>query len=705
MKLSLQSRILIVLIIITIALLLVIWTVVRPKYEASVVTERLTIIQQLQNYSIENLDRTITSWSNVVRFIAWQVSERPKEGEIVLRTMMTLHPEIIQIRINSPKLTDELTSQNTSYQTLNLQVKDSIWLYSKLDTLLRIAWLSQTSSPQQIFAMRTRFQVQKIPFVITVMWNANRLHEIIAGLPLGEDYSVSVQSSSSVLVQNNSSFQPIEAYNVLDRISTLQSIQQKNTSWRVLTSAFQSVQLWMIVAVPEKIIIKPVEDLMLYSSSLIVGISFLLLILGWILSHQISQPIARLVKDVQRFGNLDFTQKIQIPAMKDLRGMGETIELMRQVLERYQRLNVEKIILEEWKNKLFMTHSDDMIGFTDGAGTFVFRNDTFEEFCSSLLPTRSLKTKSDLLTHPAITKTKETIRDEAADSLIVHLEQSELKIQIDGNTVYYRVNDLSINRSGENLGSLLIFHDLTNERLIDKMKTDMINVVVHELRNPVGSIMGFSELLLNSQNITEDERKEFTGIILSSSQNLINLINRFLDISRLESHRIESPKIPIDIVSIVQKIIDIQKPQLLKKSLTVKFEVEDQIPEVVVSPDLFREAVSNLFSNAIKYGGTGRTINISLKLVNEQLVFSILDHGYGIPPAAQEKLFKKFFRAHSVKSAGEVGTGLGLAYVKEIVAYHGGTITMESNDEIGCKFTITIPAVVQERNLRNRVEG
>ena len=72
-----------------------------------------------------------------------------------------------------------------------------------------------------------------------------------------------------------------------------------------------------------------------------------MLVVGWILSFQINRPIARLVKDVQRLGNLDFTHAIQIPAMKDLRGMGETIELMRQVLERYQRLNVEKIILEE----------------------------------------------------------------------------------------------------------------------------------------------------------------------------------------------------------------------------------------------------------------------------------------------------------------------------------------------------------------------
>ena len=176
------------------------------------------------------------------------------------------------------------------------------------------------------------------------------------------------------------------------------------------------------------------NDLLLYSTSLVISLAFIILVVGWIISRQISRPIARLVKDVQQLSNLDFTQTIQIPAMKDLRGMGETIEIMRQVLERYQRLNVEKIILEEWKNKLFMTHSDDMIGITDGTGAFIFRNDKLEEFCSFLLPTRSFNAKSDILTHPSITRMKEMIRDDNADALQVHFIQSELKVPGDSAT-------------------------------------------------------------------------------------------------------------------------------------------------------------------------------------------------------------------------------------------------------------------------------
>jgi len=699
MRLSLQNRIFIVIGIITVLTLLIMWTVVRPKYEASVIAERLTSVQQLQIYAIENLDRSISSWSDVTRFMAWQVTDRPREGEIILRMMMTLHPEIIQIKIQSPKLSDELTSQNISYPAVNVQVRDDAWVPSKIDTALQIAWLNDTVPNHQFFVMRTRFQMQSIPFILTVVWDAKQLNTILANLPLGENFSASVHSASTVILHNHTSFHPIETHISAERMSFMQSVRQGEQTWRVLSSSFQTVQLWMIVAIPETAILKPVNDLLLYTTSLVISLAVIILFVGWVLSRQISRPIAHLVKDVQQLSNLDFSQTIHIPTMKDLRGMGETIELMRQVLERYQRLNVEKIILEEWKNKLFMTHNDDMIGITDGTGIFIFQNDKLEEFCSLLLPTRSFRTKSDILTHPSIVRTKETIHTDEADASNIHFIQSELKVQGGSNAVnYYRVNDLSIIRGGVNLGSLLIFHDLTNERLIDKMKTEMINVVVHELRNPVGSIMGFAQILLTDPNVSKEEQREFHQYMLDSSKNLSTLINRFLDVSRLESHGIKYAKVLTDIVKITKTVVELQKPQLLNKSLTVELEIALDIPEVFVSPDLFREAVSNLLSNAIKYGDQNRTINISLVLSDQNIIFSITDHGYGIPPEAQQKLFSKFYRVHNAKASKEIGTGLGLAYVKEIAQFHHGTISLESNADIGCKFTITFPAETQERD-------
>jgi signal transduction histidine kinase len=102
------------------------------------------------------------------------------------------------------------------------------------------------------------------------------------------------------------------------------------------------------------------------------------------------------------------------------------------------------------------------------------------------------------------------------------------------------------------------------------------------------------------------------------------------------------------------------------------------------------EAIQNLMTNAIKYGGENRTIEMELHADADTVRFSITDYGYGIPPEAQSKLFTKFYRVPNQKSK-EIGTGLGLAYVKEIVTRHGGTISLDSNPQIGCCFTITLP--------------
>jgi signal transduction histidine kinase len=94
-----------------------------------------------------------------------------------------------------------------------------------------------------------------------------------------------------------------------------------------------------------------------------------------------------------------------------------------------------------------------------------------------------------------------------------------------------------------------------------------------------------------------------------------------------------------------------------------------------------------------------------LTVNNENIVFSMIDHGYGIPPEKQEKLFTKFYRVYNPNTTKEVGTGLGLAYVKEIATYHNGSITLESDPAIGCKFTITIPAGISEPTIENSTGG
>lgn len=694
-RLSLRNRIFLSLGGLAFAALSVVWIIIRPQYEKRVVTERITILQQLQSYEVQNIDGQIGAWITATKSVAMKMMDDPKGGEALLVDAITLFPNIVQIRVNSPGISEQINGQNVAYPSPSFQIADTLFVASS-DPTVKLAWLTGLSGfPSEVFAARTTFKVAGRLFFVNIMWDANILQRYLTRLPFGSTYFLGVYAGDYVVYKNRHDLQIVDTSSNYRRTNNLRLVRLAGEDWQTATSTFQNANMNVVVAVPEKAIVAPVDQLLIYSSTLIIAIMTILLVLGWFMSDQISKPIEMLVKDVERMEDLDFKQGVRIPSLHDFRRMGETIESMRRSLERYQRLNVEKIILEEWKNKLLMNHSGDLIGIADGDGKFVFRNEKFNELCQLISLDGDVAMKDDVIHHDRIKPLKETIQTENAGSFTTYFVQSELKVEFEDEVAqYYRVNDLTILRGTENLGSLVIFHDLTNDRLIDQMKTDMMNVIVHELRNRVTSVSMLSTLLSRPGAVDETKRHESLILIVKSMQSLNDLINRFLNISRLESRRVDYPKTLSDIVTIVRDELEREMPQFEEKSLRPEFIVSDDIPLCIVVPELIHDAVSNLLSNAIKYGDPDRTIEVVLSRKDNAILLSVTDHGYGIPPEAQEKLFSKFYRVttnEKVKS--QVGTGLGLAYVKEIAAYHDGSVSLESNPEIGCRFILTIPIV------------
>lgn len=706
---SLQQRIFLFGGTLAVTVILVLWLVVRPKYEASVIDERLTIVQQLQTYSMQNIDQRFENWTNIARYVAWQASIHPSGLDLLLRQFMILNPSLVEIRLSSPSLSDELTSRNTDYKPITLNIPDTAWIASRVDSTVHTAWIYASDEGLNLAVIQKHFLLHNIQLIVTVVADAKAIVNSLENLPLGEDYSASIVGPNGVVFSSRSSFSPSHQVEILDKVSQLQTVSFQGNTWRVITSGFRSADFWMTVAIPEAVIVKPVHELFLYSTLVVAALTSLILAFGWFVARQISKPVSRIVEDVEKITTLDFSHPIRTPRLPELRQVGKTIETMRQALERYRRLNVEKIIFEEWKSRFLMSYSEDMIAITDSNGRFTFVNDRLLTFLHELDPSESITQKSLLLSHPRIKKIKESLRSEKSGSLVVRLVESELRITEESEvpsfsssstSSHFRLHDVSIRKELEELGSMLIFHDLTNEREMDRMKSDMINIIVHELRNPLSSIMGFASLLLDDHSITPEERTEFLKIILSSGHDLNALVNRFLDIQRLESGKVNFTMEPIDLTAMLRSLVESQKPELLKKSLTVNLSGAQPVTVTAV-PELMHEAFLNLISNAVKYGDPHRHIDIVLTDSGENVIFSITDHGYGISPQDQAKVFTKFFRVNSnQKAAEQTGTGLGLAYVKEIIAYHNGTIRLESSPEIGCKFTVTIPrSTVQEGKI------
>jgi signal transduction histidine kinase len=265
-------------------------------------------------------------------------------------------------------------------------------------------------------------------------------------------------------------------------------------------------------------------------------------------------------------------------------------------------------------------------------------------------------------------------------------------------------------QSGILLGRLFVFRDTTRERELDRMKIEFITLVSHELRTPLTSVKGFSDLILENETLPlEDETREYLQIISLNADRLITLLNDILDITRIETDRIElKPELcPMEDV-IAQVTISLQ-PMLKERGHTVIVEIEPALPPVWADHARMIQIVTNLLTNAIKY--TLEPGEITVRAVSIQqpdhiptragrdlilpcVLVSVQDTGVGITVEDQAHLFERFYRAKSDASRLVGGTGLGLTIVKSFVEMHGGQVWFETAPGTGSIFFFTVPVVL-----------
>ena len=247
---------------------------------------------------------------------------------------------------------------------------------------------------------------------------------------------------------------------------------------------------------------------------------------------------------------------------------------------------------------------------------------------------------------------------------------------------------------GEQLiGRIVALRDVTRERELDKMKTDFISVVSHELRTPLTSIKGYTDLLLSraAGEMTELQH-EFLGIIQTSTTRLANLINDILDISRIESGRIEIKQEPVDYRKIVADVLLLMRAPADERQIVLEADIPESMPPVCGDADKVTQVLTNLVGNALKYTPPGGRVSITLEIAGDASVTTcVADTGIGISPDDQKKLFQKFFRADNSSTREAGGTGLGLVIAKTIVELMGGAIWVDSEAGRGSRFYFTLP--------------
>jgi signal transduction histidine kinase len=235
---------------------------------------------------------------------------------------------------------------------------------------------------------------------------------------------------------------------------------------------------------------------------------------------------------------------------------------------------------------------------------------------------------------------------------------------------------------------------------LDRLKTNLLSTISHELRTPMASIKGYASLLLMyDRKLKKEQKNESLEAIDRSTDRLAELIDRLLDMSRLDAGLLKMTLLPVDPKELVN--IAVSEAKLRSPDFDFKNEAGARLPEIMADSKRLRQIIDNLLENAVKYSPPKTVITLKTEVKPEGLQISITDQGRGIAEAEFKKIFERMYRIEQRLQKDPGGLGLGLSLCKALVEAHGGRIWVESVIDKGSTFYFTIPLKHEAKVIKN----
>jgi len=358
-----------------------------------------------------------------------------------------------------------------------------------------------------------------------------------------------------------------------------------------------------------------------------------------------------------------------------------------------EKLNIEKEMTEGQKKKILavITYLTDGLLIFDRDGILSFINPRAEEL---------LDVESKEVLGRQILELNIFPRFQLLVSLVGGgiKEFPKKELQIKENFIL-EVSATSMIVGKEKIGSSVILHDVSQQKSIERMKTEFVTLAAHQLRTPASIVKWTIQMLLDGDlgEMTK-EQKEAIEKIRKTNEKMIRLVNDLLNVAEIEEGRYLSKLVLSDIEEIIQSVIEIYKETIKQKKLEFEFQKsEKRLPKVMLDKEKITIAVKNLIDNAVRYTSIGGRIRISTEIKEREgeIEVQIQDTGLAIPANQQNKVFTNFFRGTNIMKVETEGTGLGLFITKNIIEAHKGKIGFISEEGKGSTFYFTIP--IKER--------
>jgi len=401
-------------------------------------------------------------------------------------------------------------------------------------------------------------------------------------------------------------------------------------------------------------------------------------------------------KEFQKKLEQKVKEKIQELEIKN-KEIAESSSALLNVLEDTEE---EKKRAEEEKNKTMAVIKN----FTDGLIIFgkddkiKIINPKIEKYLkisSSEIINKSLK---DLENHEKLKELVKLLRENPVFGGNNLNEQLQKEIENE-DKLTLEISAVSISINDDRIGSLVIIHDITREKMIESMKSEFVSIAAHQLRTPLSAIKWTMRMLLDEDlGSLNEEQKGLVEKTYSSNERMIHLINDLLNVTRIEEGRyLYRPEL-IQIEDIILPLLDSYESEIKRREIKFNIEMPDKkMPKITADGEKLTLVVQNFIENAMKY--TNKNGQILFKMFynpkNKEIQVSVSDTGVGIPKEQQDRLFTKFFRAENVIRMETEGSGLGLFICKNIIEAHKGKVWFESKEGEGSTFHFTLP--VKER--------
>jgi len=450
------------------------------------------------------------------------------------------------------------------------------------------------------------------------------------------------------------------------------------------------------------------ENLRNILASAIVGV-FLSLGLAFVVTRRITGPLRDLTAGVKTIAAGDLTHHVTIEQKDEIgmlagsfNSMADTLlerdRVIRENTRELQRLNeqLERKVDERTTELRIGMGRLEAILTSMAEGLVVTDHENRVILCNP-----AAQRIFDLVPHRIMNQQIEDLCDKGEYCVLVdyirQMREADGQTYIREGEFHTKGKKLKINVSpllddaGVFEGVVMSFRDATMEEEVDRMKTEFISTVSHELKTPLTSMKGSLQYIMNKGNSLTEMEKELLLVCMRNTDRLIRLINDILDISKIEAGRIDFSLKPQRIDELTAYSVEEISGFAMSRNVFIENSVRIGLPLVYGDHDRLIQVITNLLSNAVKFSPEGKKVQVSAQRDGNYVAVSVTDQGKAILWSDRDKLFRKFQQLHAVGAAAGGGTGLGLAICKEIIERHHGRIYYHESEEGGNIFTFTVP--------------